>query len=68
VNELIGIMERAIGRRAKVKYTEKQKGDVRDTWADVSKAEKVLGWMPKTKIEEGLEKYITWLSEIGIWE
>ena len=68
VNELIGIMERAIGRRAKVKYTEKQKGDVRDTWADVSKAEKVLGWMPKTKIEEGLEKYITWLSEIGIRE
>jgi nucleoside-diphosphate-sugar epimerase len=66
VNELIGIMERAIGRRAKVKYTEKQKGDVRDTWADVSKAEKVLGWMPKTKIEEGLKKYIPWLSEIGI--
>ena len=37
VNDLIEMMEDIIGKKAKVKYIEKQKGDVRDTLADVSK-------------------------------
>ena len=60
VNDLIGMMEDIIGKKAKVKYIEKQKGDVRDTWADVSKAEEELGWIPKVKIEEGLRKFVNW--------
>jgi len=60
VNELIEMMEDIIGEKAKVKYIEKQKGDVRDTWADVSKAEEELGWIPKVKIEEGLRKFVNW--------
>lgn len=46
--------------KAKVNYIEKQKGDVRDTLADVSKANKELRWMPETSIDEGLGKYISW--------
>ncbi|MDI6811328.1 MAG: GDP-mannose 4,6-dehydratase [archaeon] len=63
VNELIGIMERITGRRAKVKYIEKQKGDVRDTLADTSKAKELLGWNPKVNVDEGLKKYIKWYSK-----
>ena len=44
----------------KVKYIEKQKGDVGDTLADVNKAKKELGWMPMLNIYKGLEKYIKW--------
>jgi len=47
VNDLIGMMEDIIGKKAKVKYIEKQKGDVRDTLADVSKASGLLHWVPK---------------------
>ena len=62
VNDLIGMMENIIGRRAKVKYVEKQKGDVRDTLADVNKAEEMLSWNPKININKGLRKYIEWIG------
>ena len=60
MNDLIGMIENVIGKKAKVKYIEKQKGDVKDTLADVSKARKELGWMPKVKIEEGLKRFTKW--------
>jgi UDP-glucose 4-epimerase len=60
VNELIGMMENIIGKKAKVKYIEKQKGDVRDTWADVSKARAIFNWKSKTDIHRGLSNYIKW--------
>ena len=57
VNELIGIMEKTIGG-AKVKYVETQKGDVKDTLADTSKAKGLLDWNPKINISEGLKRYV----------
>lgn len=63
VNELIKIMEDIIGKKANIKYVEKQKGDVRDTWADVSKAKEELRWMPKEEIEEGIKKFVEWWKE-----
>ena len=60
VNELIKIMENIIGTKVKIKTTEKQKGDVRDTWADVSKAKEELRWMPKVEIEEGIKNFVEW--------
>jgi len=60
VNELIKKIEKVVGNKAKVKYIEKQKGDVRDTWADVSKAKEELRWKPKVGIEEGLKRFTKW--------
>ena len=60
VNELIKKIGGITEKKANMKYIEKQKGDVRDTWADVSKARKELGWMPKVKIEEGLKRFTKW--------
>ena len=59
INELISKIEDIIGRRAKVKYVKKQKGDVGDTLADISKAKKILNWEPRVKIGEGLMLYIS---------
>jgi len=47
-------------KSAKVKYIEKQKGDVSDTLADVSKAKKEFGWVPKVDISLGLKSFIEW--------
>jgi UDP-glucose 4-epimerase len=58
VNELIEKMEDIIGKKAKIKNIEKQRGDVRDTWADVGKAREMLNWNPKININKGLRKYI----------
>ena len=60
VNDLIGEIEKLIGNRAKIKHTEKQKGDVSDTLADVNKARAMLNWQPKIDIHRGLSNYIKW--------
>ena len=65
VSNLINEIEKIVGKKAKIKYIEKQKGDVRDTLADVSKAEKGLGWKPKTEINRGLERFIKWMSQLS---
>ena len=62
VNELIKKIEKIIGNKAKVEYVERQKGDVRDTWADVDKAEKMLHWAPKVNINSGLERFVEWYN------
>ena len=60
VNELINKIERIVGNKAKVKYVERQKGDVKDTWADVDKAKKMLHWASKVNIISGLKRFIKW--------
>ncbi len=60
VNKLINEIEKIVGNKARVKYVEKQKGDVRNTWADVSKAEAILNWKPKVKIKEGIKRFTEW--------
>ena len=61
VNELIEEIEDIIGEKANIKYVDKQKGDVRDTLADVSKANKQLHWTPKV-ISDGLKNFVEWLT------
>ncbi|MFO7772818.1 MAG: GDP-mannose 4,6-dehydratase [Dehalococcoidia bacterium] len=60
VNELVGKIESIAGRKARVRNTEEQKGDVRDTLADISKAGQILNWQPEVGIDRGLERYIAW--------
>jgi UDP-glucose 4-epimerase len=60
VNELIRDIEAILHRDARVRHIEKQKGDVEDTWADVSKAKAALSWQPEVRISRGLGKYIDW--------
>ena len=63
VDALIKEIEKLVGKKAKIKYIGKQKGDVRDTRADVSEAKKELGWMPMINIYKGLERYIKWYKK-----
>lgn len=59
VNELIKQIEKVTGKKARLEYAESQKGDVRDTLADISQAKEMLDWKPTVKIEEGLEHYVS---------
>lgn len=63
VNDLISSMERMTGRTARINRIERQKGDVVDTWADVSKARDVLKWEPRVDISHGLSQYVRWYME-----
>ena len=58
--ELVRMLECATGRKAMIQREALQQGDVPLTWADISKAEKLLGYRPKTSLEEGLKRFIAW--------
>ncbi|KCZ72297.1 nucleoside-diphosphate-sugar epimerase [Candidatus Methanoperedens nitroreducens] len=58
VNDLIGLISGVAGKDMQVKYIEVQKGDVLDTYADVTKAKKMIGYMPWVGIEDGVKKYV----------
>jgi len=64
VNELITEIEKVVGKRARIRYIEKQKGDVRDTRADINKAIHALDWRPGIAINQGLSMFVEWLKEI----
>jgi len=63
VNELIRTIEEVIGKNMRIKYIENQRGDVRDTLADITKANKVLGYFPKVDLRKGLSEYVRWVID-----
>ena len=63
VNKLIKLLEEIIGKEARIKYIEKQKGDVWDTLADTTKISNELNWEPEVKIEEGLKMFVEWYKK-----
>ncbi len=60
VVDLIKLIEQAVGKKTIIDWQEAQPGDVPLTYADVSKAEKLLGYKPRTKPEEGIKKFVEW--------
>ena len=62
VNDLINTIENILEKQANLNYIKMQKGDVKDTLADVSKIEKELRWKPKINIYNGMKKYIDWYT------
>ncbi|GAH81242.1 unnamed protein product, partial [marine sediment metagenome] len=58
--DLVNLIQEKMGKEAKLSFLPPQSGDVERTYADVSKAEKLLGYSPKVSIEEGIEKFVKW--------
>lgn len=60
LSELICHIEQALGRRAVINQYPDQPGDVPHTYADISKSQELLGYLPQTPISEGIQKYASW--------
>lgn len=60
LSSFISILERHTGKEARTRQFEEQKGDVPITYADISKARKILGWEPKTSLDFGIKKMVEW--------
>lgn len=65
LDNLIEQIEIALGRKAVINRLPEQPGDVKQTYADVSKAEKQLGYSPNTLLEDGLREFVKWLRMSG---
>jgi UDP-glucuronate 4-epimerase len=59
--DLIGALEKALGKRAKIDRRPVQPGDVNRTFADVSLARRDLGYEPATELATGLARFVEWL-------
>jgi UDP-glucuronate 4-epimerase len=60
LREMVAALERATGRTATISHEPDQLGDVPLTWADISKASRLLGYKPATPLDDGLQRFITW--------
>jgi UDP-glucuronate 4-epimerase len=65
LKDLIAQIEVAVGKKAVINRLPEQPGDVPLTCADISKARRLLGYAPRTKLEEGLPKFVEWFREAG---
>jgi len=60
LKDLISAIENALGKQAKINELPEQPGDMPRTYADISKARKLLNYNPTTKLSEGLPKFVEW--------
>jgi len=60
LNETFQALKKIIGYKGGVKYEAERAGDVKHSLADLSRAEKHLGYKPKVNFEEGLRRTVEW--------
>jgi UDP-glucuronate 4-epimerase len=60
LTELIAQLEMATGKKALQERLPEQPGDVPITWANIDKAKRLLGYAPKTAMEQGLRNFVAW--------
>lgn len=65
LTELLAALEEATARKAIWNQLPIQPGDVPLTWADISKAERLLNYRPKVSLGEGLRTFVAWYRAVG---
>ena len=61
--ELIGIIEKNLGKKAQIEYLPMQPGDVKESLADINKSTERLGYKPITPIIKGIPQFTKWYKE-----
>lgn len=60
IMHLVELLEQQLGKKAIIEYLPHQPGEVTETFADISKSQKLLGFHPKTSLETGITKFLEW--------
>lgn len=66
LSELVRLIEAAVGKPAALQRLPEQPGDVRCTFADVSRARDALGYAPSIPIEQGIPLFVDWFRRHGV--
>lgn len=67
INAMIDLIERYTGKKACITYKPFHKADMKSTWADISKAKKLLNWEPAVPFADGIKKTVDWYIENRKW-
>ncbi len=65
IRRLISLIEEALGKKAVIDQQPEKPGDMPITYADLTKAERILGYKPKVAMEEGVPEFVEWFCA---WE
>jgi UDP-glucuronate 4-epimerase len=57
---MIGLIETALGRKAKTRFLPLQPGDVVSTWADIEDLNRDTGFAPSTPLSVGIDRFVNW--------
>ena len=66
LNRLIELLETEMRTKAEINYQAVQPGDVPITYANIEKAQRLLGYNPKTQIEDGIPKFVEWFRQHNV--
>lgn len=61
LDELIAALEAATGKKAVREWREAPAGEMAVTYADISKAKRLLGYEPKVSVQEGTKRMVEWM-------
>jgi UDP-glucuronate 4-epimerase len=67
MNNLIQMLEEAIGRKAVIEIGPADKADMLASWADVTKAGEMLGWEPNVGLKQGIANTVAWYKKERSW-
>jgi UDP-glucuronate 4-epimerase len=63
VSTLIRLIEQATGKKAVIEAAEGPPGDVRETFADIARAARDFGFVPKIPLAEGIPRFVEWFRQ-----
>ncbi len=63
LRKMIALLESALDLQAEIDWQPPQPGDVPQTFADITKARRLLGYNPQTQIEAGIGKFVDWFRK-----
>jgi nucleoside-diphosphate-sugar epimerase len=67
LSDMISLIEELTSEKAKIDYQPWQASDMMATWADITKAQTILGWNPQVKFREGMEQLAAWYELNRSW-
>jgi nucleoside-diphosphate-sugar epimerase len=67
INELIQLFEEKIGSKAKINHRPAHPADMKANWANIEKAQELLGWQPEVSLDEGVSQLIRWYQAERSW-
>ncbi len=67
LNDALRLVEELVGAKARVVHQPRHEADVQATWADITKARRLLGWSPRYEFRDGVAQLVSWYLENRTW-